>query len=123
MNSYHSNKTLGSSWEREFCERLKNDGWWIHFITPSASGSQPCDIIACKGGSPMLVDCKTSARKTFPLTRLEENQIYAFERFRATNNDNCFVAILYNNKCYLVPYMALKMAKTINLEEHNEYLY
>ena len=67
-----NNKKLGTAFENEFCELLASKGWWAHFLSPSVSGSQPFDVIACKDKSCMVFDCKTSAKHIFPYTRLED---------------------------------------------------
>ena len=66
-----NNKRLGTAFEREFCELLAARGFWVHFMSPSASGAQPCDIIACRNNTPYLFDCKTCEKDTFLISRLE----------------------------------------------------
>lgn len=103
-----NNKRLGTEFEREFCELLAARGFWVHFMTPSASGAQPCDIIACKNGTPFLFDCKTCEKNVFHLSRLENNQILAFDRFLKTRNNFAFIAVKHDNKIYIIPYTLLK---------------
>ena len=114
-----NNKKLGASFEREFCELLASKGWWVHFITPAPNGGQPFDIIAVKGGSAMAFDCKTSATHIFPLTRLEENQIMAFERWLACGNEEPQVAVKYNDNIYLIPYRKLKQHGRVDLDKES----
>lgn len=111
-----NNKKLGSAFEREFCQLLASRGWWVHLIAPAANGGQPFDVIAVKGGSAMAFDCKTSVSHIFPLTRLEENQIMAFERWLACGNEMPQVAVSYNGNIYLTPYRRLKQFGRIDLE-------
>jgi len=119
-----NNKRLGTAFENEFCEILKDKGWWVHFMSPSSSGSQPCDIVASKDNEPMLIDCKTSADKVFRISRLEDNQILAFEKFIKTGNKNCFIAVKYKEDIFLIPYRFLKNLEKIDLEKDgNGYLY
>lgn len=117
-----NNKKLGTAFEKEFCELLASRGYWVHFIAPAPNGGQPFDVIAAKNGEAFAFDCKTSASVRFPLTRLEENQVMAFERWMACGNSQPRLAIKYNNKVYLTTYSYLKQKGVINLEE-DAYLY
>ena len=110
-----NNKRLGTAFEREFCELLAARGYWVHFMSPSASGAQPCDIIACKNGTPFLFDCKTCEKNVFPLSRVENNQILAFERFLRTGNNHAFIAVKHDNKIYFIPYTLLKKMGSVSL--------
>lgn len=112
-----NNKRLGTAFEREFCELLASMGWWVHFITPAANGGQPFDVIACKGGVCEVYDCKTSVVHIFPLTRLEDNQIMAFERWLACGNEEPRVAVKYNGQIYLIEYGRLKRYGKIDLDK------
>ena len=116
-----NNKRLGTAFEREFCELLASKGWWAHFITPAPDGGQPFDIIACKAGVCMAVDCKTSAVHIFPYERLEENQIMAFEKWLACGNNEPFVAVKYRNNIYLLEYRRLKVYGRIDLDREKPY--
>ena len=110
-----NNKRLGTEFEREFCELLAARGYWVHFMSPSASGAQPCDIIACKNGTPFLFDCKTCEKNVFPLSRVENNQILAFERFLRTGNKHAFIAVKHDNKIYFIPYTLLRKNGGVSL--------
>ena len=113
-----NNKQIGTSFEKEFCELLAARGFWVHFMSPSASGAQPCDIIACKNSMAFLFDCKTCESGVFRLSRLENNQCLAFERFIKTGNITAYLAIKHNKKIYIVPYEILKkMTKVYLLED------
>lgn len=116
-----NNKRLGTAFEREFCELLAARGFWVHFMSPSASGAQPCDIIACKNNTPFLIDCKTSADKIFRINRLEDNQRLAFYKFQKAGNYNCFVAVKYQERVYMLDYELLE--KFDKLELTNEFLF
>lgn len=96
---------------------LSQKGYWVHFITPDASGSQPFDVIASKNDKPLVCDCKTSVNKWFNISRLEENQIMAFELWLRTGNSSAFIFIKYNDNIYQIPYRMLKGLQRINLEE------
>lgn len=113
-----NNKGIGTAFEHEFCERLKKLGFWVHFMAPKAhSGAQPCDVIACKNGEVYLFDCKTCADKTFRIGRLEDNQIFAFDRFIKTGNKNAYVAVKHDNAVYYIPYATLKEAGSVTIKD------
>ncbi len=116
-----NNKKLGTAFEREAVKRLSEKGYWVHFITPSSNGSQPFDIIASKDDKPFVADCKTSATKYFNFSRLEENQVMAFDLWLARGNNGAFVLIKYAGGIYKIPYRMLKGLKKINLESCREF--
>lgn len=96
-----NNKRLGNAFEKEMAEKLKENGWWVTFLTPKQNvGSQPADLIAVKDNRAMLIDCKTCSSHLFPISRIEENQRQAFKRFRKCGNTNFILAIKYKNKVY-----------------------
>ena len=110
-----NNKKRGTEFEQDFCKLLKRCGYWVHFMNPSASGSQPCDIIACRDNIPYLIDCKTSAKKVFHINRLEENQRLAFYVFQRAGNHNCWVAVKYREQVYMINYGILDREKKVVL--------
>ena len=116
-----NNKRLGTEFEREFCELLAACGFWVHFMSPSASGAQPCDIIACKNDAPFLFDCKTCEKNVFHLSRLENNQILAFDRFLKTGNDFAFIAVKHDDKIYLIPYNLLQKKGSVRFNDLFEF--
>lgn len=117
-----NNKRLGTAFEREVVELLSKNGFWVHFITPNANGSQPFDIIACQDDNPAVIDCKTSSTKWFNISRLEDNQIMAFDLWFRTGNSYAYIIIKYNEKIYQIPYRMLKGLKKINLEEMDNFI-
>ena len=118
-----NNKQIGTSFEKDFCERLAACGWWVHFMTPTKGGSQPCDVIACKNGVPYLIDCKTCEDKVFRLSRLEDNQKLAFDRFIKTGNTNCWIAIKHNGDIYGVSYQVLSRLGKVELSEFTKWIF
>ena len=117
-----NNKKLGTEFEREAVTLLSQKGYWVHFITPDSRGSQPFDIIASKDDKPLVADCKTSDKKWFSISRLEENQIMAFELWLKRGNTKAFIFIKYNEKIYQIPYRMLKGLQRINLEENKNFI-
>ena len=112
-----NNKKLGTEFEEEVVMLLSQKGYWSHFITPKRDGSQPFDVIASKDNKPLVGDCKTSVKKWFNISRLEDNQITALDLWLRTGNSSAFIFIKYNEKIYQIPYRMLKGLQRINLEE------
>lgn len=120
-----NNKKLGTAFERELCELLATRGYWVHFITPDNRGAQPFDIIAVKDEKAISLDCKTLAERTksFNFSRLEDNQIFAFEKWLACGNSTPMIAIKWRDEIYVVDYLTLKKKKSIKMEdiEHEQF--
>lgn len=57
-----SNKKIGNGFEAEFCEKLFQNGYWVHNLAQNAAG-QPADVVAVKNGVPYLIDCKVCSGK------------------------------------------------------------
>lgn len=110
-----SNKKLGTDFENEFCDLLASRGYWVHFISPAPNGGQPFDIIAVKGGEAYAYDCKTSVTRRFSISRLEENQKLAFERWIRCGNNTPRIAVKFEDRIYIVSYSDLKALQTIDL--------
>lgn len=115
-----NNKEIGTAFEREMCNELAKAGYWVHFITPDRSGRQPFDIIAVRYGVAFALDCKTSVRKSFPITRLEDDQITAFEKWGACGNNAGVIAVKYKDEIYMIPYPLLKAKHTVRFLEDDE---
>lgn len=99
-----NNKVLGTAFEKELCQILQNKGMWVHFIEPNKAGAQPFDIIAVANNIPIAIDCKTSARAVFPVTRLQDNQIFAFNKWLDCGNEYAVIAVKHEDKIYFVDY-------------------
>lgn len=112
-----NNKVLGTQFERKICDILSKMGFWVHFISPDNRGAQPFDIIAAKNGRVIAGDCKTSKEKSFPISRLEDNQIMAFEKWMACGNGAPFIFILHDEEIYIMPYTMLKGRTKVNIRE------
>lgn len=112
-----NNKTLGTLFEREICEILANNGYWVHFLSPDHRGAQPFDIIAVKDGIALAADCKTCESATFSINRLEDNQKFAFEKWMACGNLNPVLFVKHDEKIYLVTYLELKSCGRVKLDE------
>jgi len=112
-----NNKQLGTEFEQEMCRLLKDQGMWVHFMTPDATGSQPFDIIAVKNTCAVAIDCKTSAKPIFSLDRLEWNQKLAFALWRKAGNGEGLIAVKYDAQIYFIEFGELETAKKIDLRE------
>ena len=112
-----NNKKLGTRFERKICHMLNRDGWWVHFIEPKQSGAQPFDIIAVRHGRAVAIDCKTCASGRFSIDRLEDNRIFAFDKWIACGNDDPRVIVEHGEDIYVIPYSYLKENKSVKLED------
>lgn len=116
-----SNKKIGMQFEKYMCEELSRRGWWAHFLTPSAGGSQPFDIIAIRGSHVMAIDCKTCKSRWFSYSRIETNQRMAFDTLRAKSDNRkvkCGFIVLHNENIVFIPY-----DKIIEDEKRGKYSY
>ena len=103
-----NNKKLGTAFEKDVVEYLAQKGYWVHFIVPDARGAQPFDIIAVRNGVAVAIDCKTCVADIFNISRLEDNQITAFEKWIACGNTEPLIMIKHEGKIYSVNYSLLK---------------
>lgn len=87
-----SNKSAGTAFEKEFAELLAEKGFWVHRLQDNQNG-QPFDIIAVKNGRAYAFDCKDCAGRSFPLSRIEENQRMAMERWKECGNGTGYFAV------------------------------
>lgn len=112
-----NNKKLGTEFEHEVCDRLAQEGYWVHFITPDIRGAQPFDIIAVKNGLALAIDCKTCVSNTFNISRLEDNQVMAFEKWIDCGNSIPLIAVKHKEQIYWLRYDELKKCNSIKLGE------
>lgn len=112
-----NNKERGTQFEREICEILAKDNYWVHFISPDHRGAQPFDIIAVKDDHALAADCKTCESSTFRIERLEDNQVMAFEKWIACGNLDPILFVKHGDDIYLVPYGVLKEKGKVKLNE------
>lgn len=99
-----SNKSTGTAFEKEFAELLAEKGFWVHRLQDNQNG-QPFDIIAVKNGRAYAFDCKDCAGRSFPLSRVEENQRMAMERWEECGNGiGYFVVHFVASGTYILPF-------------------
>jgi len=111
-----NNKKIGTAFENKMCEILANKGFWVHFITPDRTGAQPFDIIAVKKGRAYAIDCKTCENHIFSISRLEVNQMLAFEKWIDCGNYRPLIAVEHNGEVSMIAYSALLRDRKIDLE-------
>ena len=99
-----NNKQIGTEFEQEVVEKLSKAGYWAHFISPDNRGAQPFDVIAVKNGIAVVGDCKTCKAKTFSISRLEDNQIMAFQKWESCGNKPPFIFVKHSEKIYVIPW-------------------
>lgn len=112
-----NNKRIGTDFENEFCELLANMGYWVHFIAPDRSGAQPFDVIAARDDKAYAFDCKTCVSNTFNISRLEDNQIMAFDKWLKCHNKYAYIAVKHKGVVRLIEYTELKIKKSVKLSE------
>ena len=110
-----NNKVRGMQFEREICKVLSENGYWVHFMSPDNKGAQPFDIIAVKDGMALAADCKTCKDLAFPISRLEDNQVMAFERWMECGNVEPVLFVKHDEVVYLIPYGELKAKGKVRL--------
>ena len=110
-----NNKKLGNAFEADVCRRLANKGYWVHFIVPDIRGAQPFDIIAVRNDVVVAIDCKTCVSDVFNISRLEQNQIMAFEKWMRCGNSYPVIVVEYKNKVRCIEYADLKAQKKVRL--------
>ena len=119
-----TNRKIGNSFETEFCELLFQYGFWCHNMTQNAAG-QPADVIAVKNKTAYLIDCKVCSNNRFPLSRVEENQHFTMETWKACGNGEGWFALKVEDEIIMIPHfsmVALSYEKsTLNLTDIREY--
>ena len=113
-----NNKKIGTEFEQEFCGLLARSGYWVHFINPDRTGSQPFDIIAVKDGKAYAFDCKTCEAETFSISRLEDNQIMAFNKWWIKcGNTDPIIAIKHKGDVYYLWYSDLRVLESVKIKD------
>ena len=107
-----SNKKVGNDFEREFCEILSENGFWVHNLAQNQTG-QPADVIAVRDGKAFLIDCKVCSTGRFQLKRIEENQQLAMEHWLDMGNDEVWFALKLDDNIVMINYLDLMYLKMI----------
>ena len=112
-----NNKKLGTAFEQEMVKILSDNGYWVHFISPDNRGAQPFDIVAVKNGFALAADCKTCEDHIFRISRLEWNQMLAFQKWIDCGNGMPVIFVKHNEKIYMVEYDRLVKDEKVDLDE------
>lgn len=110
----------GLQFEREVLQALSSLGYWAYRCNPDKQGSQPFDIIACKGDDVSVYDCKVISTDTqrFDFKRIETNQESSFAFFLSrANPKECGFLVWLKGKVYYIPYELTRNGKSIKLTE------
>ena len=73
---------------------LSDKGFWAYETINKPSG-QPVDIIAAKNNVIYIIECKVTKANRFPLSRVEDNQIMAIEKFTRCGNMQSWFAFYF----------------------------
>lgn len=103
-----SNKKIGNDFERELCDYLAVNGFWVHNFANRFNG-QPVDIIAIKDGKPFIIDAKVCSSGRFQLKRIELNQLLACNKWERCGNGEGLFAFLIEDEVYM---LSLRQIKT-----------
>lgn len=86
----------GRQFENACVKELHKAGYWVHRIHPDESGQQPFDIIAIRRDTICVYDAKVlSEGHRFPFSRIEENQLNAFELVQKKVNAEHIGLLIY----------------------------
>ena len=89
-----SNKSMGNTFEKEFCQVLSGYGFWAHCLKDNHNG-QPFDVIVARNRKTFVFDCKECTSERFPLSRIEENQKTAMALWWECGNTEPLFAIRF----------------------------
>lgn len=93
----------GREFERYMCKLFDQNGFWALNIPRSESGAQPFDIVAIRGDEVYTVDCKVcSDAPRFPLRRVEDNQLLAFEKVFWRTNAKIGFMVYWSGEIYFL---------------------
>lgn len=103
-----TNKKLGNDFEIDLCEILAEHGFWVHPLSMNKSG-QPADIIAVRNKIAYLIDAKVCSSRGFTLSRMEENQDLAMERWKECGNGQGWFALkVPTGEIYMIPHICVR---------------
>jgi Holliday junction resolvase len=101
-----NNKNQGNSFEKEFCNKLAEYGFWVHKLQDNKNG-QPFDVIAARNMKTLVFDCKDCMGSVFKLSRIEENQKLAMKAWQKAGNLYPLFAIRFEKDIYIILYDSL----------------
>lgn len=108
-----NNKTLGSQFEQELCEKLSEYGFWVHCLAMNKAG-QPADILAVKNKIAYLIDAKVCSSRGFALSRVEDNQEVAMNLWNERGNGQGWFALkVPTGEIYMIPHFCIVAHKNV----------
>lgn len=90
-------KKIGNDTEKKCLELLSKLGYWCHLFAYNKNG-QPCDIVAIKNDTALLIDVKHCDGDRFAFSRIEPNQRSCFEYALSCGNKNCGFMIYFEKE-------------------------
>ena len=109
-----SNKSAGTSFEKEFAKMLANHGFWVR---PDKGTAQACDMIAGRNDIIYLFECKVCNKDYFDISRIEDNQDMSRKKFKDCKNSNAWIVYRVEEKgIYLSKKVINKPSNGIILE-------
>lgn len=110
---------VGKQFEEDLCEFFAKIDFYAIYNNRNNSGAQPFDILVIERNQAYAYECKNLENKNglFPISRVEENQLLAYKRFKECGNNNMYLAILWNDNVYFINFDLLcYFDKHINLK-------
>ena len=111
-----NNKQAGNRFERDFCEQLASDGFWVHFMGGSKNG-QPADIIAVRNEVAYLIDAKDCKNDVFEFRRIEDNQDMAMIKWEMCGNNQGLFALNTSEGVYMLPYGRVQALECMGIKQ------
>ena len=110
----NNNKKSGNSFENEFCELMKAQGYYAHLNTPGKGGQQPFDVQLLKNNRSAQVDCKVCHEEYFSLSNIRENQRTAFRLLESLGSDNNYIVVKFakSDKIKIIRFSEIDFGKT-----------
>lgn len=116
-----SNKKLGNDFERVFCEKLAEHGFWVHNMAQKRDG-QPADVIAVRNRKAYLIDCKVCSNWSFDLSRVESNQSSSMDLWDSCGNGcGYFALLLPDEKIYMMPFPMIRSYTKVGFKSMDQF--
>ena len=114
-------KQIGNDFERDFAKWLSKEKGMFVYNLPNKINGQPFDILAAKNNKFFAFECKNCSKDYFPLSRVEDNQIQAFNKLNSTGNYNYYFIFNFSGDIRVCMagyiYCYLDTSKTIHKDE------
>ena len=102
-------KQIGNDFEKEFAVWLAKKGMFVYNL-PNKTNGQPFDILAAKDNVFFAFECKHCNKDYFPLSRVEDNQIQALEKMKATGNKWHYFVFKFKDEIKYCPAKHIQLA-------------